>query len=121
MQMFLLNPPKREISSPVGKRRRGRKVRETKTSPNPQTMPMGGGKENKKVKFPYKLCQEDHLTHQFPLIDQAQKLLKNQQPVVLKDPFPQGKNVASVSNVARSTANAPDQNYINMVRSETLL
>ena len=73
------------------------------------------------MKFPCKLCQEDHLTHQFPLIDQAQKLLKNQQPTVLKDPFPQGENAASVSNVAGGTANVPDQNYINMVQSETLL
>ena len=68
------------------------------------------------MKFPYKLCQGDHLTHQCPLIDQAQESLKNQQPVVLKDPFPQGQNVASVSNVAGETANSPpDHNYINMV------
>ena len=65
---------------------------------------------------------EGHLTHQCPLIDQAQKLLKNQQPAVLKDPFPQGQNAASVSNVAGGTFGAPpDQNYINMVRSSTLL
>ena len=59
------------------------------------------------MKFPCKLCQEDHLTHQFPLIDQSQKLLKNQQPVVLKDPFPQGQNAASVSNVAGGTSSVP--------------
>ena len=116
-QTFFLNPPKREISSPMGKRKRVRKVRETKTRLNPQIMLMGVGKEKKKVKFPCKLCQEDHLTHQFPLIDQAQKLIKNQQPAVLKDPFSQGQNAASVSNVVGSTSNAHDQNYINMVRS----
>ena len=33
-------------------------------------------------------------------MDQAQKLLKAQQPAVLKDPFPQGQNSASASNVA---------------------
>ena len=54
-------------------------------------------------------------------MDQAQKLLKNQQPIVLKDPFPQGQNVASVSNIVGGTANAPAQNYISMVRSQTLL
>ena len=48
-------------------------------------------------------------------MDQAQRLLKNKQPAVLKDPFPQGQNVALVSNIAGGTANAPDQNYINMV------
>ena len=50
-------------------------------------------------------------------MDQAQKLLKAQQPAVLKDPFPQGQNSASASNVAGGTQNAPDPNYINMVRS----
>ena len=54
-------------------------------------------------------------------MDQAQKLLKAQQPVVLKDPFPQGHNSASASNVAGGTQNAPDPNYINMVQSLTLL
>ena len=45
MQMFLHNPLRREISSPVGKRRKEKRVRETKTSKNPQTMLMGGKKE----------------------------------------------------------------------------
>ena len=54
-------------------------------------------------------------------MEQTQKLLKNQQPAILKDPFPQGQNAASVSNVAGGTANSPDQNYINMVQSMTLL
>ena len=51
----------------------------------------------------------------------AQNLLKDQQPAVLKNPFPQGKNSASTSNVAGGTQSAPDPNYINMVRSSTLL
>ena len=76
----------------------------------------GGKKDKKKVKFSCMLCQGDHLTHEFPLIDQAQKLFKNQQPVVLKDPFPEGQNATSLSNVAGGTPGAPfDQNYINMV------
>ena len=54
-------------------------------------------------------------------MDQAQKLLKSQQSVVQKDPFPQGQNSTSASNVAGGTVNAPDQNYINMVWSQTLL
>ena len=54
-------------------------------------------------------------------MDQAQKLLKAQQPAVLKDPFPQGKNSASASNVAGGTQTAPDPNYINTVWYLTLL
>ena len=77
-------------------------------------MLMGARKKKKKVKFPCKLCQEDHLTHLCPLMDQAQKLLKSQQPAVLKDPFSQGKNSTSASNVVGGTPNELDQNYINM-------
>ena len=51
----------------------------------------------------------------------SQKLLKAQQLVVLKDPFPQGQNSASASNVAGGNQTAPDPNYINMVRYSTLL
>ena len=54
-------------------------------------------------------------------MEQAQKLLKDQQPAVLKDPFPQGQNYALASNAARGTPNGPKPNFINMVRSQTLL
>ena len=54
-------------------------------------------------------------------MEQAQKLLKAQQPTVLKDPFPQGQNSASASTVVGDSQTAPDPNYINMVRSSTLL
>ena len=54
-------------------------------------------------------------------MDQAQKLLKAQQPAVPKDPFPQGQDSASASNVVGGTQTAPDPNYINMVQSSTLL
>ena len=39
----------------------------------------------------------------------------------MKDPFPQGQNTASASNTVGGTQTAPDPNYINMVRSSTLL
>ena len=45
------------------------------------------GGVTKKVKIPYKLCHEDHLTYKCPLMEQDQKLLKKCH-VVLKDPFP---------------------------------
>ena len=54
-------------------------------------------------------------------MEQAQKLLKAQQLAILKDPFPQGQNSRWASNAAGGTPNAPDPNYINMVRSKTLL
>ena len=54
-------------------------------------------------------------------MEQAQKMLKGQQPAILKDPFPQGHNSASTSNVVGGTPNAPEPNYINMVRSQNLL
>ena len=54
-------------------------------------------------------------------MEQGQKLLKAQQLAILKDPFPQGQNSASTSNVVGGTSGAPDPNYINMVRSSTLL
>ena len=107
---------------PSGKKKKGKKGEGNQNKPKPMNNDDGGKKDKKKVKFSCKLCQGDQLTHQFPLIDQAQKLLKTQQQVVLKDPFPQGQNVASVSNVDGGTPGAPpDQNYINMVRYSTLL
>jgi hypothetical protein len=59
---------------------------------------VGEGKtEKRKVKFPCKLCTDDHLTHLCPRLAEAQKLLAQQQPVVLTNPFPQGKNMAQAS------------------------
>ena len=55
-------------------------------------------------------------------MEQAQKLLKNQQPTVMKDPFTQGHNETSTLNVAEGSYSAPpNQNYINNVRSNTFL
>ena len=55
-------------------------------------------------------------------MEQAQKLLKTQQPAALKDPFPQGQNSSYVSNVVGGTSSAlSNQNYINMVWSSALL
>ena len=100
---------------PGGKKKKGKKGEGNQNKQKPTKNVDRGEKEKKKVKCPCKLCQEDHLTHQYPLIDQVQKLLKAQQLVVLKDPFPQGQNSTSASNVAGGTPNALDPNYINMV------
>jgi hypothetical protein len=34
-----------------------------------------GNKENNKLKYPCNICMEDHLTHQFPRLAEAQNLL----------------------------------------------
>ena len=51
----------------------------------------GDNKKKRKVKFPCKLCNDFHLTHFCPKLDEAKRLLdqKNtaQQPVVLSNPF----------------------------------
>jgi hypothetical protein len=59
---------------------------------------VGEGKnENRKVKFPCKLCRDDHLTHQFPQLEESQTLLAQQELAVLTNPFPQGKNLTQYS------------------------
>ena len=50
----------------------------------------GAKKEKKKVKFPCKICSDDHLTHQFPKMEEAQCLLVQQHHLVLKNLFPHG-------------------------------
>ena len=75
---------------PGGKKKKGKKGEGNQNKPKPTRNADGGKKDKNKLKFPCKLCQEDHLTHQFHLMEQAQKLLKTQKPTVLKDPFPEG-------------------------------
>ena len=85
---------------PGRKKKKEKKGEGNQNKKKPTNNVDGGKKEKKKVKFPCKLCHEDHLTHQCPLMDQAQELLIGQQPTILKDHFPQGQNSASASNVA---------------------
>ena len=73
---------------PSGKNKRRKKGEGNQNKQKPANNANGGKKEKKKVKFPCKLCHEDHLTHICPLMEQAQKLLKSQQLAILKDPFP---------------------------------
>jgi hypothetical protein len=50
----------------------------------------GEGKtEKRKVKFLCKLCTDDHLNYLCPQLVEALKLLAQQQPIVLMNPFPQ--------------------------------
>jgi hypothetical protein len=44
------------------------------------------------------LCMDDHPNHLFPHLEESQKLLAQQQPFVLMNPFPQGKNMVEASS-----------------------
>jgi hypothetical protein len=50
---------------------------------------------------------EDHLTHLFPWLAEAQKLLAQQQPTVLMKPFPHGKNLTQASSSADGGSQGP--------------
>jgi hypothetical protein len=81
-----------------------------------------GKKEKRKVKFPCKLCTDDHLTHLCPKLAEAARLL-NLPPVVLMNPFPHSQRLASSSssteNASGGSQNPPSQDghrvCINMV------
>lgn len=81
-----------------------------------------GRKEKHKVKFPCKLCTDDHLTHLCAKLVEAMRLL-NLLPVVLTNPFPQNQHLALISksteNALGGSQNLPSQDgdhvCINMV------
>jgi len=81
-----------------------------------------GKKEKRKVKFPCKLCTDDHLTHLCPKLVEAARIL-NLPPDVLTNPFPQNQHLASSSsnagNAPGGSQNPPPQDNdrvcINMV------
>jgi hypothetical protein len=56
-----------------------------------------GKKEKHKVKFPCKLCTDDHLTHLCPKLVEATRNL-NIPPVVLMNPIPHNQHLASSSS-----------------------
>jgi hypothetical protein len=84
-----------------------------------------GKKERRKVKFPCKLCTDDHLTHSLPKLVEYARLL-SLPPVVLTNPFPHNQHIASSSSNARNASsgiqNPPAQDNdllcINMVKSQ---
>jgi hypothetical protein len=71
-----------------------------------------GKKEKHKVKFPCKLCTDDHLTHLCPKLTEAVRLLKPPS-AVLTNPFPRNQHLASrSSNTENATGrreNPPSQ------------
>jgi hypothetical protein len=82
-----------------------------------------GKKEKRKVKFPCKLCTNDHLTHLCPKLEEATRLL-SQPPVVMTNQFLHNQYMASSSsnskNVASGNQNPPthegDRICVNMVK-----
>jgi hypothetical protein len=62
-----------------------------------------GKRERRKVKFPCKLCTDDHLTHLCPKLAEAVRIL-SQSPSMLTNPFPHNQHLASSSSNARNVA-----------------
>jgi hypothetical protein len=60
-----------------------------------------GDTKNKKSKYPCNIFKEDHPTHQFPRLVEAQKLLAQQQPLVLTNLFPHKKKLTQASSSAQ--------------------
>jgi hypothetical protein len=77
------------------------------------------------VKFPFKLCTYDHLTHLFPKLVEDVRIL-SLPPTMLTTPFTHNQHMASSSlnsrNVVSGSQNRPKQDndhlYINMVKSK---
>ena len=75
---------------------------------------MGGYKKPKhKVKFPCKICGDDHLTHLFPQIEDASKFIA-QSPIVLTNPLSQNQNMNSRTMDPRSASDG-SQNPPNTI------
>jgi hypothetical protein len=58
----------------------------------------GGNIEKIKLKYLCNLCREDHPTHLYPQLVEAQKLFVQKHPTVLTNPFPHGKNMTQASS-----------------------
>ena len=80
---------------------------------------LGGGKQAKqKVKFPCKLCKDNHLTYLFPCIEEASRFLAHG-PTVLTNPLLHNQNMNSKSHDQFSDDHDPPETSgrgcINMV------
>ena len=79
---------------------------------------LGGDKQAKcKVKFPCKLCKDDHLTYLCPCIDEASRFLA-QGPAILTNPLPQNMNSRThdQSSGDQDLPEGSGHGCINMVR-----
>jgi hypothetical protein len=120
---------------PDGNKRKGRKNRKGGKNGNKPKEKDNNGKKNdnggegkkekRKVKFPCKICTDDHLTHLCPKLMEAVRIL-NLPLDVLMNPFPHNQHLASSSSNARNALggiqNPPSQDgdrvCINMVNAK---
>ena len=88
-----------------------------------------GDKESKrKVKFPWKLCKDDHLTHLCPHIEDASKFIA-QGLTMFTNPLPNNKNMnlrtVDPGCASSGTQNPPDatsgHSCINMVKDTSVV
>jgi hypothetical protein len=87
-----------------------------------------GATEKRKVRYPCKLCAEDHPTHLCPRLAEAQKFVTQQQQAMLSNPFQHGKNLTQASTSAKggSQESCPPPNSssaanVYMVRGDVLI
>jgi hypothetical protein len=73
----------------------------------------GGNTERNKLKYRCNLYVEDHPTHLRPQPAEAQNLLAQQQPTVLTNPFPHGKNLTQASTNADGRSQGPPSSSSN--------
>ena len=90
---------------------------------------VGGDKKSKwKVKFPCKLCGDDHLTHLCPRMEYALKFIA-QGPIVFTNPLPNNQNMNSRTmdpgSASSGTPNLLDSasghGCINMVKATSVV
>ena len=74
------------------------------------------------------MCAEDHLTHLFPQLAEAQKFVTQQQQAVLINPFQHGKNLTQASTsdegVSQETyppPNNPSSTNLYMVKGDAFI
>ena len=83
--------PRRNKKKGKSNRKGGNRNENAKTN-DKNSCNVGGDKQSKrKVKFPCKLCKEDHLTYLCPHIDEALRFLA-QGPAVLMNHLPHNQN-----------------------------
>ena len=110
------NNPKGNQNSNGKKKGRGKKKNQDgKADTNKSGNNAGGGRNEskKKVKFPCKLCSGDHLTHLYPKIQDAHRLLGQQgassSQAVLTNPFPQGQQLLAGASSNLGTSSGGSQ------------
>jgi hypothetical protein len=96
---------------PKGKKKQRNK--KGKGNKKPTNNSSGVNTEKRKSNYLCNLCMEDHPTHLCPRLVEAQKLLAQQQPAMLTNPFPNGKNLTQASSSADGGSRGPPPSFSN--------